>query len=104
MKFDTYVGIDWSGDKSNYQRGISVALCKEGNLPPKIIKPKTKYWSREILFEWINNVNHLIFQNLTVLSTLRSIKENVCEKVLFLQTDFLPWKILFIKNLESEKN
>ena len=64
MKFDTFVGIDWSGDKSNYQRGISVALCKEGNLPPKIIKPKTKYWSRELLFEWINN---LIISNTKVL-------------------------------------
>ena len=56
MKFDTFVGIDWSGDKSIYQRGISIALCEEGNLAPKIIKPKTKYWSRELLFNWINNL------------------------------------------------
>ena len=24
MEFDSYVGIDWSGDKNKYQKGISV--------------------------------------------------------------------------------
>ena len=54
MEFESYVGIDWSGDKSKFQKGISVAQCKKGNNVPKIIKPKKKYWNRTDLLEWIN--------------------------------------------------
>ncbi len=53
MDFQNYIGIDWSGDKNNYQRGISVSLCKNGNTAPKIIKPKEKYWSRCDLINWL---------------------------------------------------
>ena len=54
MYFENYIGIDWSGDKNKYQRGISVSLCKNGNNPPKIIKPTGKYWSRYDLINWLN--------------------------------------------------
>ena len=54
MDFENYIGIDWSGDKNNYQRGISVALCKNGNNTPKIIMPTEKYWSRYDLIGWLN--------------------------------------------------
>ena len=53
MDFENYIGIDWSGDKNNYQRGISISLCKNGNNTPKIIKPKQKYWSRYDLIRWL---------------------------------------------------
>ena len=45
MDFENYIGIDWSGDKNNYQKGISVSLCKNGNNVPKIIKPKENVWT-----------------------------------------------------------
>ena len=54
MDFENYIGIDWSGDKNNYQRGIGVSLCKNGNNSPKIIKSKEKYWSRNNLINWLN--------------------------------------------------
>jgi hypothetical protein len=53
MNFDSFIGIDWSGDKSKLQKGISVAKCKSGTNPPDIIKPKDKYWSRTALVEWL---------------------------------------------------
>ena len=53
MVFENYIGIDWSGDKNNFQRGISVSLCKNGNNAPKIIKPIEKYWSRYSLINWL---------------------------------------------------
>ncbi len=56
FKFDTFVGIDWSGDKNKFQKGISVAICKEGTNAPIIIKPKDKYWSRSSLLIWIKEV------------------------------------------------
>ena len=49
MEFENYIGIDWSGDKNRFQKGISVSLCKNGSAVPKIIKPKEKYWSRSNL-------------------------------------------------------
>jgi hypothetical protein len=53
MEFDSYVGIDWSGDKSNFQKGISVSQCVKGTKVPTIIKPKKKLWTRTDLLEWI---------------------------------------------------
>ncbi|MDC1260280.1 hypothetical protein N8014_01745 [Pseudomonadota bacterium] len=53
MEFDCFVGIDWSGDKSNFQKGISVAKCMKGHNVPKIVKSDKKYWNRNDLLEWI---------------------------------------------------
>jgi len=40
---DSYVGIDWSGDKSNFQKGISVSQYVKGTKVPPTIKPKKNY-------------------------------------------------------------
>ena len=57
FKFDTFVGIDWSGDKNKFQKGISVAICNKGTNPPMIIKPNLgKYWSRSSLLIWIEKM------------------------------------------------
>ena len=53
MDFDYFVGIDWSGDKNNFQKGISIAICEKGNTVPKIIRPDTGCWSRSMLLKWI---------------------------------------------------
>ena len=53
MDFDSFVGIDWSGDKNNFQKGISIALCEKGSAVPKIIRPDIRYWSRSMLLKWI---------------------------------------------------
>ncbi len=57
FNFDFFIGIDWSGDKNKFQRGISVALCNEGTNAPIIIKPNEgKYWSRSSLLIWIKKI------------------------------------------------
>ena len=54
MYFDKFIGIDWSGDKNNFQKGISVAECIKGNKVPQIVKPPDhKYWTRTTLIEWL---------------------------------------------------
>ena len=53
MKFDSFIGIDWSGDKNKSQKGLSIALCKDMKKAPKIIKPKEDYWSRTELIDWL---------------------------------------------------
>ena len=53
MDFDSIIAVDWSGDKSKFQKGISVAQCPMGRCPPKIIKPEDRYWSRSSLIKWL---------------------------------------------------
>jgi hypothetical protein len=53
MDFNNFIAVDWSGDKSKFQKGISVAQCPMGRYPPKIIKPKDRYWSRSSLIKWL---------------------------------------------------
>jgi len=53
MDFDNFIAVDWSGDKSKFQKGISVAQCPMGRYAPKIIKPEDRYWSRFSLIKWL---------------------------------------------------
>jgi len=53
MDFDNIIAVDWSGDKSKFQKGISVAQCPMGRYAPKIIKPEDRYWSRSSLIKWL---------------------------------------------------
>ena len=39
MLFDGFFGIDWSGDKSKFQKGIKVAYLDKNNTNPEIIAP-----------------------------------------------------------------
>ena len=59
MPFDGYFGIDWSGDKSKFQRGIKVAYLDKVNTNPYIITPpnKNKYWDRSSLIEYLQNLD-----------------------------------------------
>jgi len=53
MDFNNFIAVDWSGDKSKFQKGISVARCQVGKHTPKIIKPEDRYWSRSSLIKWL---------------------------------------------------
>ena len=53
MDFNNFIAVDWSGDKSKFQKGISVAQCQTGRYSPKIIKPEDRYWLRSSLIKWL---------------------------------------------------
>ncbi len=59
MLFDGFFGIDWSGDKSKFQKGIKVAYLDKKNINPVIIEPptKNKYWDRLSLIQYLQNLN-----------------------------------------------
>ena len=59
MSFDGYFGIDWSGDKNKFQKGIKVAYLDKNNVNPVIIKPpnNNKYWDRFSLTEYLQKLN-----------------------------------------------
>jgi len=58
MSFDGYFGIDWSGDKNKFQKGIKVAFLDNKNVKPVIIPPpnKNKYWDRSSLIDYLLNL------------------------------------------------
>ncbi|MDC3064061.1 hypothetical protein OA253_05560, partial [Alphaproteobacteria bacterium] len=57
--FDGFFGIDWSGDKSKFQKGIKVAYLDKKNVNPVIISPpnENKYWNRSSLIEYLQSLN-----------------------------------------------
>ena len=59
MIFDGFFGIDWSGDKSKFQKGIKVAYLDKKNINPQIIAPpnNNRYWNRSSLIEYLKNLN-----------------------------------------------
>ena len=51
-QFANYVAIDWSGAKTERQKGIAVAVCGMGDSAPRLVRPETG-WSRESVLEWL---------------------------------------------------
>ena len=48
MKFEKFIGIDWSGAKKSYN--LRVAVCESGKTVPKLEGDK---WDRDELVNWI---------------------------------------------------
>jgi hypothetical protein len=56
--FDCFVGIDWSGDKKPWQKGLKIACARPGSSAPRLIYgrgPKGK-WSRTEAIHWIEEL------------------------------------------------
>ena len=51
-RFARFAAIDWSGAKGRKHRGIAVALCGEGDAPPRLVRPG-HVWSRAEVLEWL---------------------------------------------------
>jgi hypothetical protein len=53
--FDCFVGIDWSGDKNPWQKGLKVAIARPGRAAPvlKECPGRKDGWSRADVVKWI---------------------------------------------------
>jgi len=52
--YDLFVGIDWSGAKGQYHKGIQVASLGADHSPPKLIAaPNGKAWSRHGVMDYL---------------------------------------------------
>lgn len=53
--FDCFVGIDWSGDKNPWQKGLKIAMAYPGRAAPSLVEcPGRKSgWSRSDAIRWI---------------------------------------------------
>lgn len=55
--FDCFVGIDWSGAKGQYHRGIQVAmLAAKSNSLQYIEPPDKRGWSRQMVMDWLQSL------------------------------------------------
>lgn len=58
IPFDCFVGIDWSGNKEKWQKGLKIAVARPGSRPPKLVSgpgPKER-WSRTAAISWIGDL------------------------------------------------
>jgi hypothetical protein len=53
--FDYFVGIDWSGDKEAWQKGLKIAIAHPGHAVPRLVKcpGRRSGWSRTDAIRWI---------------------------------------------------
>lgn len=51
-RFDTFVCVDWSGERTAKPKGLAVAFCKEGTSAPSLLKPAGG-WSRQSVADWL---------------------------------------------------
>jgi hypothetical protein len=56
-RFDCFVGIDWSGDKRAWQKGLKVAIAYPGRAAPQLVPCPTQggRWSRALVMKWIED-------------------------------------------------
>jgi hypothetical protein len=56
LNFDAFIAIDWSGAVRNYD-GIAVAVCRRGESPPRLVKPRLTpgqaRWTRRAIAGWL---------------------------------------------------
>lgn len=51
-RFDTFICVDWSGERTEKPKGLAVAFCSAGDGPPSLLRP-TGGWSRQRLLDWL---------------------------------------------------
>ncbi len=51
-RFSYFVAIDWSGAKGPRQKGIAIALCRDGSDAPQLVNPGHR-WSRQEVQDWL---------------------------------------------------
>jgi hypothetical protein len=53
-RFDRFVGIDWSGAKGTYHKGIQVAVLDANTTQAELIAPPDRRgWSRQMVMDWL---------------------------------------------------
>lgn len=53
-RFRHFAAIDWSGARSERQRGIALAICEEGTGSPQLVRPGHR-WSRVEVLDWLKH-------------------------------------------------
>jgi hypothetical protein len=57
MRFDRFVGIDWSGAKGARHPSVQVAVANAGDAPPQLVLPPSGVWSRAGVRDWLADLD-----------------------------------------------
>ncbi|GGE16598.1 hypothetical protein GCM10011529_23810 [Polymorphobacter glacialis] len=57
MRFDQFVGIDWSGAIGVRHPSVQVAICEIGDDAPRLVLPAGGTWSRMEVLEWLGGLS-----------------------------------------------
>jgi hypothetical protein len=53
MRFNRFVGIDWSGAVGSRHPSVQVAVAEPGDAPPRLVTPPDGAWSRTGVLDWL---------------------------------------------------
>lgn len=53
LRFDRFIGIDWSGALGSRHPSVQVAICEAGSDAPRLVLPGSGVWSRTGVLEWL---------------------------------------------------
>ena len=56
LRFDRFVGIDWSGAIGSRHPAVQVAVCEIGHAAPRLVAPASGVWSRTGVLDWLGNL------------------------------------------------
>ena len=51
--FGSFAVIDWSGAKSQWHKGIAIAVCEVGQEAPALVQPADAHWTRQAALNWM---------------------------------------------------
>jgi hypothetical protein len=57
MRFDRFVGIDWSGAVGIRHPSVQVALADAGAEAPRLVLPSSRVWSRAGVLDWLGGLS-----------------------------------------------
>ena len=55
MDFESFIGVDWSGNGQSWQQGLQVAIAEPGNTAPILLRGQEAKgrWSRKSFADWL---------------------------------------------------
>ncbi len=54
VRFDRFIGIDWSGARGARHPSIQIAVAESGDAPPVVVLPPSGVWSRQAVLDWLS--------------------------------------------------
>ncbi|PZN93208.1 MAG: hypothetical protein DCF31_13430 [Alphaproteobacteria bacterium] len=57
MRFNRFIGIDWSGAVGSRHPSVQVAVCEVGGDAPRLVLPASGVWSRGGVLDWLGGLS-----------------------------------------------
>jgi hypothetical protein len=57
LRFNRFIGIDWSGAAGARHKSVQVAVCEAGGEAPELVLPASGIWSRAGVLDWLGGLS-----------------------------------------------